>query len=345
MKNKKIFNQLIDSMMNEQNHNPRDYCFKYIVQKYPKAVHDAFDFPGEYVDNLKVDVLTNNNRNLTMDCTHMVMPKGDIVCQSTINVEHQDHPLTDEEIESIYEYKLFMIYKTGIPSHTIIMTNDNRSMKQEMIYSKTHSMFFQIHTKVVTYREISKRLTILKDTLKNKRTLPQKEAMYFPYIAIFAEEKYSKKIMVELSKLFSQITCIEPSIELDIHQVLKKMIKECFHDDEDKCKELLTMISKSIFQKNLEGLTYKERAEIEMADLNQRLELRDYQLEQKDQQIVQITQQKDQQIEQKDQQLEQKDQQIVQITQEKDLQLEQAENENNELRKEIDQLKKQLSKG
>ena len=306
MKNKKIFNQLIDSMMNEQNHNPRDYCFKYIVQKYPKAVHDAFDFPGEYVDNLKVDVLTNNNRNLTMDCTHMVMPKGDIVCQSTINVEHQDHPLTDEEIESIYEYKLFMIYKTGIPSHTIIMTNDNRSMKQEMIYSKTHSMFFQIHTKVVTYREISKRLTILKDTLKNKRTLPQKEAMYFPYIAIFAEEKYSKNIMVELSELFSKITCIEPSIELDIHQVLKKMIKECFHDDEDKCKELLTMISKSIFQKNLEGLTYKERAEIEINDLNQKIE---------------------------------------EITKQKDQQLEQAENENNELRKEIEQLKKHLSEG
>ena len=126
--------------------------------------------------------------------------------------------------------------------------------------------------------------------------------------------------MLELSKLFSRITCIETSIELDIHQVLKKMIKECFQDDEKKCKELLTMISESIFQKNLEGLTYKERAEIEMADLNQRLELRDYQLEQKDQQIVQITQQKDQQ-------------------------LEQAENENNELRKEIDQLKKQLSKG
>ena len=67
-------------------------------------------------------------------------------------------------------------------------------------------MFFQIHTKVVTYEEISKRLTILKDIVENRRTLPQKEAMYFPYIAIFVEEKYSKKIIMELSELFSQIT-------------------------------------------------------------------------------------------------------------------------------------------
>ena len=313
MKNKKIFNQLIESMMNEQNHNPRDYCFRNIVQKYPKAVHEAFDFPGEYVDNLKVDVFTNDGRNLTMDCAHMVMPEGDIACQSTINVEHQNYPLTDQKIESIYEYKLFMVHKTGIPSHTIIMTNDS-SMKQEVIYSKSHSMLFHIRPKVVTYGELSKKLTTLKDIVKSKRTLPQKEAMYFPYIAIFAEEKYSKNIMVELSELFSQITCIEPSIELDIHQVLKKMIKECFQDDKNKCKELLTMISESIFQKNLEGLTYKERAEMEMNDLNQRLELRN------------------QQLEQKVKQLEQRDQQ-----------LEQSENENNELRKEIEQLKKQLS--
>ena len=103
------------------------------------------------------------------------------------------------------------------------------------------------------------------------------------------------------------------------------MIKECFQDDESKCEELLTMISESIFQKNLEGLSYKERVEIEMADLNQRLELRDHQLELKDQQ------------------LELKDQKIVQITQQKDRQIKQAENENNELRKEIEQLKKQLS--
>ncbi|MEE1157352.1 MAG: hypothetical protein U0K80_08040, partial [Methanobrevibacter sp.] len=35
---------------------------------------------------------------------------------------------------------------------------------------------------------------------------------------------------------------------------------------------LLTMISKSIFKKNLEGLTYKEKTEIRMNDLNQQIE-------------------------------------------------------------------------
>ncbi len=99
------------------------------------------------------------------------------------------------------------------------------------------------------------------------------------------------------------------------------MIKEHFKDDEIKCRGLLTMISKSIFKKNLDGLTYKEKTEIRMNDLNQ-------QIEQKDQQI----EQQGHQIEQQGHQLEQKDQQI-----------EQQDEENKKLKKEIEQLKQQIS--
>ena len=95
--------------------------------------------------------------------------------------------------------------------------------------------------------------------------------MYFAYIAIFVKDEYSKEIMIEISQLFSQINQIEPDLELDIHQILKKMIKEHFKDDENKCRELLTMISKSIFQKNLEGLTYKEKTDIIIEELEQQL--------------------------------------------------------------------------
>ena len=85
------------------------------------------------------------------------------------------------------------------------------------------------------------------------------------------------------------------------------MIKEHFKDEENKCRELLTMISKSIFKKNLEGLTYKEKTEIRMNELNQQIEQQEHQLEQKDQQI------------------------------------EQQDEENKKLKKEIEQLKQQIS--
>ena len=119
--------------------------------------------------------------------------------------------------------------------------------------------------------------------------------------------KFKILYFYRISQLFSQINQIEPDLELDIHYILKKMIKEHFKDDEIKCRGLLTMISKSIFKKNLNGLTYKEKTEIRMNDLNQQIE------------------QKNQQIEQKNQQIEQKDE------------------ENKKLKKEIEQLKQQIS--
>ena len=119
--------------------------------------------------------------------------------------------------------------------------------------------------------------------------------------------KFKILYFYRISQLFSQINQLEPDLELDIHHILQKMIKEHFKDDEIKCRGLLTMISKSIFKKNLDGLTYKEKTEIRMNDLNQQIE------------------QKNQQIEQKNQQIEQKDE------------------ENKKLKKEIEQLKQQIS--
>ena len=90
-----------------------------------------------------------------MDCAQLVMPKGHITCKSTINVEHQSYPILDEKVETIYDYKLFLIYKTNIPSNSIVMTN--MDLGKEMIYCEPHDQIFKLHLNVVTKEKISKR--------------------------------------------------------------------------------------------------------------------------------------------------------------------------------------------
>jgi len=315
--------KLVTQMIEESNNNPRDYCFRYIVNTYPKAVHDAFDFPGEYVNNLKLDVYTEDGRNLEMDCAQLIMPKGEITCKSTINVEHQTYPIR-EKVESIYDYKLYLIHKTNIPSNSIVMTNIDPG--KDEIFCKSHDQIFKLKVNVVTREKISKRLKILKNKIENKKEFTQKEAMYFAYIAIFTKQK---ETMERLAYLFSQIDQMEPNLQLDLHQVLKKMIKFHFRDDINKIRELLTMISESIFQKNLEGLTYKERTEIQMKEKDQKLKEQGIKLEEKDEKL------KEQGIK-----LEEKDQKL----EEKDLKLKEKNKENQKLKKEIEKLKKQINR-
>ena len=217
-------------MLSEQNHNPRDQCFWFVVNTYPKAVHDAFDFPGKYVKKLGLDILTEDNRKLGMDCAQLIMPKGDITCKSTINVEHQTYPIEDK-VDAIYDYKLGLIHQNNIPSNSIVMTN--MDLREENVLCESHNQIFNLKINRVTMEKISKRLKILNDKIKNNQKLSLNELMYFAYIAIFVDENHAKEIMEKLSLLFAEITPIDFNVELDLHQILKSMIKFHFRDDED----------------------------------------------------------------------------------------------------------------
>ena len=104
------------------------------------------------------------------------------------------------------------------------------------------------------------------------------------------------------------------------------MIKFHFKDDKNKIKELLTMISKSIFQRNLEGLSYKERTEIW--------------LKEKDLEFKEKLEEKDLEFEEK---LEKKDLEFEEKLEEKDLKLKEVEKENKKLKHENEMLKKQIN--
>ena len=63
--------------------------------------------------------------------------------------------------------------------------------------------------------------------------------------------------MEKLIHYFTEIESkIDKKLQLDLHEILKKMIKKHFKNDIKKTKELLTMISKNIYETDYDGLTY-----------------------------------------------------------------------------------------
>jgi len=273
---------LVDKMMVEPNHNPRDHSFRFFVNEYPEAVHEAFDFPGKYKRKLDLNMLTATNRPLEMDCAQLIDPKDDITCTSTINVEHQTYPI-ENKIDAIYDYKIGLIHQNNIPSNSVVMTN--MDLGGESILCESHDQTFKLRVNRVTFEKISKRIKILNDKIENNQKLSLNELMYFAYIAIFVDENHAKDTMEKLSLLFAEIGQIDFTVELDLHQILKSMIKFHFRDDEDFCKEMLIMISKSLYSNDYEGLIYKERSELQIKELNQLLDETSQQLDEKDLQI------------------------------------------------------------
>ena len=299
--------ELVNNIMQEKNHNPRDFCFRYVVSEYPKEAHEIFDFPGEYLDTCPTDAFTEDGRNLVMDCAQLIMPKGDITCKSTINVEHQTSPLIQEKIGIMYDYKLYLINQTNLPSNSIVITNIDT--ENQVIYCESHDQIFKIHYIVLDEENISKRLSMLTNKIESKEKLSRSEALNITVVAIFVKKEFGKDTLEKLSFLFSQIEEIEEQLQYDIHHVLKKMIRYYFSDDEAKCKELLFMITEAVFRQNPEGLTPKETYERRIAKLYDRIEIRDS-LREKDALKIQ---ERDRTIEERDRTIDDQQKRIIEL--------------------------------
>ncbi|WP_407374651.1 hypothetical protein [Methanobrevibacter sp.] len=70
--------------------------------------------------------------------------------------------------------------------------------------------------------------------------------MNFAYIPIFVRKHIAKEVTEKVVELFSSVDYLDENLQMDIHQVLKRMIKVHFAEDENKVRELLTMITKTV---------------------------------------------------------------------------------------------------
>ena len=317
-KNDDALEKLVEDMMKGTNHNPRDYCFRFIVFRYPKSAHEVFNFPGTFVKQLNTDVFTENARNLEMDSAQVVTAGGFIDRKSTINVEHQNYDLNDDKIDSIYDYKLGLIHETNLPSISVVITNIEQ--ENTMVCYKSHSSVFNVYYIPVTEDDIRQTLNTLKTIIKSNHVLSQEEALYFTYIAIFVKKDIDKEIIEESAFLFNKAIIADDILQLDIHHVLKIMIKEIFKDNRNKIKELLTMITEPISAENYEKFS----------------SLNDFE---------QILAQKDRIISRQEDCIEKRDlalSEMGNLISEKDLALSEKDNVILEQRKEIESLKEQL---
>lgn len=123
----------------------------------------------------------------------------------------------------------------------------------------SHGDAFKVYIRVFTDEEISKRLNTLSDKIKSKKELSEIEVLDFAYILLFAQENKAKEYTKKVVDLFSEVKNLDYALQLDIHYVLKKLIRLHFRDDKTKTRELLTMITKAVHPNVLDSMTTLER--------------------------------------------------------------------------------------
>ena len=336
---------LVDDMMHEQNNNPRDISFRFTMMKRPEAAHKTYNLPGKYVKALKTEAITEYGSMLQMDYSVLVMPEDIIHYKSTLNVEHQSTELTDEKIKTIYEYKLSLIHDTLLPSTSIVITHIDPGERVQYFYS--HDQVFLIIFIVITREEIYERLNILKNKINNNETLTEEESLNFSFIATFVDDEVGKEVMEELCELFDK-TKLDTRLKCELHFVLKKMIKHHFKNDENKIREMLTMITQGISKENYALVEYAQKEGVEMETINRIIEQTSKTIEQKDKALTEkdnTIEQKNKALTEKDNTIEQKDKALTEkdnTIEQKDKALTQEREKNARQQKKIEYLQEQL---
>lgn len=261
----------VNSMMKEQNHHPRDFSMRLIISKYPKSSQKLFNIPGKFLDGLKTAVFTADGRVLEMDAAILVGEDGIVDTKSTINIEHQTNNLNQEKIDSLYEYKLHLIHENNIPSLTFVITNKKQDKLMKCYIS--HGCVYNVYYHVVDEDEIRKMLNTLRDKVKRQEELTELESLYFASISIFAENPINQQIIEELSHLFEKSIIRDTFLKLHMHQVLKRMIKEIWAHDENKIRELLTVITRNFDSVDYLSLSFVEQFEYDLAIKDEALEM------------------------------------------------------------------------
>ena len=296
--------KIVDDIMNEKNHNPRDSTFRYLQGYHAEAQHNSLRYPGEFVKSLGTETFTVNNRNLRMDGAELVNPDKTLPYQSTINPEQQTTPVTPDKKDSMYNYKLQLIFKHKRPALNVVVTNIGD--EDHTVIYESHGDAYKVYVRVFSDKEISQRLNTLKDNIKNKKELSEIEVLDFAYILMFAQENKAKAYTQDIAELFKEVKYFDMTMQFEIHYVLKKLIRLHFRDDKNKTRELLTMITKAIHPDAIDNLTTFEK-------MAKKVEIMDNQLTQRDDEINSIRKdlsQKDEELSQKDEELSQKEYEI-----------------------------------
>ena len=265
----KKIKKIVHEIMNEKNDNPRDSTFRFLQHYHGEAQHISLRFPGEFVANLKTETFTIKNRNYRMDAAELVNPDDTLPCRSTINPEQQTTEITPSKVDAMYDYKLQLTFKYKLPSLNVIVTNIGD--KDHTIIYESHGDAYKVYVRVFTDEEISKRLNTLTYNIKTNKELSEIEVLDFAYIMMLAQENKTKAYSEKVANLFSEVKKLDINLQLDMHYVMKKLIRLHFRDDLNKTEELLTMITKALHPKALDDLTTMQKMSIELEDFKTEL--------------------------------------------------------------------------
>ena len=242
---------------------PFDFLFRSNSETYPESTHLILELPGIFKQIENTNIYTASGRSLQADYVETILPDGKLISrESTVLLEHLSYKLTDDKINSIYEYKLSLIAKFKRPCHIFVATNLEYVQNEIPIRIDNDPILI----KIISFDEekINKILSNLMQKDYTNNEISEVDFLKLLYCITFAKEPFAQDVIKKCITLFASIERMEYQHQLDLHLALKIMIKYHF-DNENEIRELLSMITKAVNENMIEKIPKYEKLNKDVA--------------------------------------------------------------------------------
>jgi hypothetical protein len=187
-----------------------------------------------------------------------------LIQEAAYDVEHQVHTLPYTKVLKIYNYCFNTSLKLKKPCYPIVVTNEDYPAKKTYIID---GFEFTIYFRVFNREKIYKILNNISKKDYSKYDFSDEDYLNLVHCLIFAKKEFAKDVIERISHLLATIEKISLKHQLDLHLPLKMMIKYHFKGNDEKIRELLTMITTAIHESKTEEIPDLEQMKAENHEL------------------------------------------------------------------------------
>lgn len=268
IKNREKINKIVEEIMsNEVTKKPFDYLFRKNVNSYPQTNHNLLKLPGKFKNKENTGVFIKGKKSMEMDFAESILPDGKMIKrEAAINLEQETGEIRDNKIDSIFNYCLSTTIALKKPCYPFVATN--YEYKENFLVREIEGIILKIYLIIFDKKKIYEILNTLNKKDYTKENFDEVDYLLFIYILVFAKKPYAQEVIENLVTLFQSLNNIHQDYQLELYLALAVMIKYHFRGNNDKIKEMLTMITEVMQEEVVDELPTEDKKTLEIIELN-----------------------------------------------------------------------------
>ncbi len=250
---------------------PFNFGYTIMNNEYPKELHNCLKVPGIFRKKVNNKVYLKDGIMGEMDSSYIVDPDYKQIFEPMVaNGEHQSTPVDENKIRMISKYGIQQIHDENMPQFSFVASHIPKE-KHVQSHCRSLSDIVRPYFLDLGEEDNKKRLSMVKNILKEQGTFSNEDALNLGIIALFAPRNIACEVTEEVVEIYAEISGqLSAKMEFTLYSVLRAMV-DAYFDDEEDFNRVMTIMNENTTEgtvEKIESLDFFKNKVKEVEEIN-----------------------------------------------------------------------------